>query len=87
MGMGRLENKDTPKAQHKIDLMTSSVSTQHSLSIDMLTDREAMLEDVRARVFLMKRDLSKLMLGLHPSGKAESGERKSGEQKETALEK
>jgi hypothetical protein len=61
---GRIEAGDTPKAQHKIELLTSGVSDQRPLSIDLLNDRAAMLADLRARVALMKRDLSKLVRAL-----------------------
>lgn len=62
--LGLIESIETPKGQRKVELLTSSVSQQRSLTIDLLNDRAAMLEDVRAQVSLMKRDLSKLMLGL-----------------------
>ncbi|HZS08108.1 MAG TPA: hypothetical protein VFD58_24960 [Blastocatellia bacterium] len=62
--VGRLESKASPKADQKIDSLTSSASQQRRLTIDLLTDRAAMLADVRARVSLMKRDLSKLMLAI-----------------------
>jgi hypothetical protein len=62
--LGRIESTETAKGNRKIELLTSSVSQQRSLTIDLLTDRAAMLEDVRAQVSLMKRDLSKLMLAL-----------------------
>jgi hypothetical protein len=62
--LGRIESIETPKGQSKIDSLTSSISQQRSLTIDLLNDREAMLADVRAQVSLIKRDLSKLMLGL-----------------------
>jgi len=61
---GRIEAGDTRKAQQKIELLTSGVSDQRPLSIDLLNDRAAMLADLRARVALMKRDLSKLLLAL-----------------------
>jgi len=61
---GRIEAGDNHKAQHKIELLTSGVSDQRPLAIDLLNDRAAMLADVRARVGLMKRDLSKLLLAL-----------------------
>ena len=48
----------------EIELLTSSISQQRSLTIDVLDDRGAMLADVRAQVSLIKRDLSKLMLAL-----------------------
>jgi len=62
--IGRIEAGDTRKAQQKVELLTSGVSDQRPLAIDLLNDRAAMLADVRARVALMKRDLSKLVLAL-----------------------
>ena len=62
--LGRIDPIETPKGQRKIELLTSSISQQRSLTIDLLNDRGAMLEDVRAQVSLIKRDLSKLMLAL-----------------------
>lgn len=61
---GRIDSLETPKGQRKVELLTSSISQQRSLTIDVLNDRGAMLADVRAQVSLMKRDLSKLMLAL-----------------------
>lgn len=61
---GRIDPEDSKKGKEKIDFLTSGISNQRRLSIDILTDRAAMLSDVRARVSLMKRDLSKLMLGI-----------------------
>ena len=71
--LGRIESIETPKGQRKIELLTSSISQQRSLTIDVLNDRGAMLADVRAQVSLIKRDLSKLMLALRSH---ESGEKK-----------
>src|SRR5262249_53090473 len=64
LDVGRIDQLDNAKSQQKIDLLTSSISQKRGLSIDALNDRAAMLNDVRARVSLMKRDLSKLMLAL-----------------------
>lgn len=61
---GRIDTGNAPKVQEKIELLTSGVSQQKRLTIDLLNDRAAMLSDVRAKVSLMKRDLSKLMLAL-----------------------
>ncbi len=61
---GRLEAKSTPKGERRTVLLTSSASEQQKLTIDLLTDRAAMLGDVRAQVSLLKRDLSKLMLAI-----------------------
>jgi hypothetical protein len=59
--LGRIDSPNTTKGRHKIELLTSNITEQHSLTIDLLADRAAMLADVRARISLMKRDLSKLM--------------------------
>jgi hypothetical protein len=59
--LGRIERPDSEKGRSKVELLTSPISTQRELTIGLLTDREAMLSDVRTRVALMKRDLSKLM--------------------------
>ena len=64
--LGHIDSSGTPKAQRKIELLTSSISQQNQLTIDLLNDRAAMLNDVRAVVSLMKRDLSKLVLALRP---------------------
>lgn len=64
--LGHVDLASTPKAQRKIELLTSSISQQNQLTIDLLNDRAAMLSDVRAVVSLMKRDLSKLVLALRP---------------------
>jgi hypothetical protein len=61
---GRIDDINSQKGQHKIDLLTSGVSQKKRLSIDTLMDRAAMLADLRARISLMKRDLSKLTLEL-----------------------
>ncbi|PYV45403.1 MAG: hypothetical protein DMG06_02580 [Acidobacteria bacterium] len=63
--LGRMDPIDTPKGRQKVEFLTSSVSAQRTLTIDLLADRAAMLSDVRATVSLMKRDLSKLMLALN----------------------
>jgi len=64
--LGHIDSSGTPKALRKIELLTSSISQQNQLTIDLLNDRAAMLADVRAVVSLMKRDLSKLVLALRP---------------------
>lgn len=70
--LGRIESSETERGRRKIELLTSSISQQRSLTIDLLDDRGAMLADLRAQVSLIKRDLSKLMLALRtrePEGK------------------
>jgi hypothetical protein len=59
--LGRIDRPDTEKGRSKVELLTSPISAQRALTIDVLADRAAMLSDVRAHVALMKRDLSKLM--------------------------
>ena len=61
---GRIDETNSTKATKKLELLTSGVSQQRKLSLDLLSDRAAMLNDVRAKISLMKRDLSKLMLAL-----------------------
>lgn len=58
--MGRIASP-SEKSDRKIDLLTSSVSAQHPLSIDVLLDRTMMLLDLRAQVSIIKRDLARLM--------------------------
>jgi hypothetical protein len=48
----------------KIDRLTSQPSEALKLSIDDLEDRAAMLEDVRARISFLKRDLAALLASL-----------------------
>jgi hypothetical protein len=64
--LGRIESIETEKGRRKIEFLTSSISQQRPLTIDLLDDRGAMLADLRAQVSLIKRDLSKLMLALRP---------------------
>ena len=49
-----------PASQAKIDRMTSGINNHVRLSIGDLSDRNAMLSDVRSRVSLMNRDLRDL---------------------------
>jgi hypothetical protein len=61
------------QSQKKIDLLTSRIGKQKHPSIDLLTDRSAMLLDLRARVLLMKRDLRDLIKSVsaaHPAAAA-----------------
>ena len=61
---GHLEAKDSPKADKKIVLMTTGSSSKQKLSLDDLSDRAAMLSDLRVWILIMKRDMSKLMLSM-----------------------
>jgi hypothetical protein len=58
---GRIGPPRSPGSQDKINQLTSSMGNRAKLSIDVLTDRSAMLADVRGRVLLMKRDLADLL--------------------------
>lgn len=49
------------KLGDKIDQLASRMADQKKLSIDVLTDRSAMLLDLRSRLSLMSRDLRDLM--------------------------
>jgi len=60
---GRID-ADAAKAKKKIDLFTDNSDSPRKMTIDLLNDRAAMLADVRLRVSLMKRDLSKLLLAV-----------------------
>ncbi len=62
--VGRIDLNSKPKSEEKIDLLTTGTSKKRPLTIDVLMDRTAMLDDVRAQLSLMKRDLSKLMLAI-----------------------
>lgn len=58
---GRIGTTSSSKDQAKLVALTSSESKQVKVSIDDLTDRIAMLNDVSGKVSLMKRDLATLM--------------------------
>ncbi len=60
----RLDSPDTPSGRLKIEHVTS-MSNQHlALTIDDLEDRIAMLQDVRAKLSYLKRDLAALLASL-----------------------
>jgi len=58
---GRLSETNPPERSQEIAALTSSGDPKVKVSIDDLTNRVAMLGDVRARVSLMKRDLATLI--------------------------
>ena len=62
--MGRLDDLNTPKGQKKIDRLTEFSAGGSQQSIDDLYDRRAMLEDLRAKVALIKRDLAAVLMTL-----------------------
>ncbi len=61
---GRIEQDASPKGERRIEFLSSNISHVRRLSIDELSDRVAMLLDVRATLSLMKRDLREILLGL-----------------------
>lgn len=58
---GRLDWSSAKTEQQTTAIATSSQNPEVKVSIDDLTNRMAMLDDVEGRVYLMKRDLSMLM--------------------------
>jgi hypothetical protein len=59
---------DSLASKDKIDRLTSQPSERRELSIDDFEDRAAMLQDVRARISFLKRDLGALLSSLPPIG-------------------
>jgi hypothetical protein len=57
---------DSLSSQDKIDRLTSQPSEDLKLTIDDFEDRSAMLQDVRARISYLKRDLGALLTSLPP---------------------
>jgi hypothetical protein len=57
----RIDLPSTSAGKNKIDRVTSQPSDKLPLTIDDLEDRSAMLEDVRAKISFLKRDLSVLL--------------------------
>lgn len=64
---GRLTLSDSAQRRRKIEALISSGDPNLRVSIGDLTDRLAMLGDVRSRVALIKRDLADLVLFVHGS--------------------
>ena len=60
----RLDTSSRLAQQQKIERMTSQPSQRLRLSIDDLEDRAAMLEDLRAKLSFLKRDLATLLASL-----------------------
>jgi hypothetical protein len=58
---GRLSATDPAMRKQQIAALTASGDPTAKLTIDQLSDRIAMLGDVRGRVSLMKRDLATIM--------------------------
>lgn len=64
MQSGMLGAPNTPASQAKIQLLTSRIGEQRKIPLDVLSNRGAMLLDLRARVSLMTRDLRDLMIAV-----------------------
>jgi hypothetical protein len=62
----RVKRIDSLESKDKIDHLTSQPSELLKLSIDDFEDRAAMLQDVRARISFIKRDLGALLASLPP---------------------
>jgi hypothetical protein len=62
--VGRIDPPQSPKGREKIERVTSRPSDDYKLTIDDLEDRQAMLQDLRAKLSLMKRDLGALLQAL-----------------------
>jgi len=58
---GRVALSDSPAARVKIQFLTADASKTRALTLDLISDRRAMLSDVGARVALLKRDLARLV--------------------------
>ena len=58
---GRFSSLDSPEGKAKIALLTDTNAANKKLSIDLLSERSAMLADVRDEISLMKRDLYNLL--------------------------
>jgi hypothetical protein len=61
---GRINQDASPKGERRIEAVSSNISQLRKLSINEMSDRVAMLLDVRATVSLMKRGLSEIVRGL-----------------------
>lgn len=61
---GRIQPDGSPKGERKVESLSSNISHMRKLSINELNDRVAMLQDVRARVSLMKSGLGEIMRAL-----------------------
>ena len=64
IALKRTDPPSTSTGKNKIDRVTSQPSDKLPLTIDDLEDRSAMLEDVRAKISFLKRDLAALLLSM-----------------------
>lgn len=67
LGAGRFPPLDSPQSKPKIALLAGTDTANKKLDIDLLSERAAMLADVRDEVSLMKRDLGDLLRQLRAS--------------------
>jgi hypothetical protein len=58
---GRFPSLDSPESKQKIGLLTSTDASDKNLSMNLLSERAAMLADVRDEVSLMKRVLAEIL--------------------------
>jgi hypothetical protein len=65
---GRLNDSGSNRTARQITKLTAGPHTKAKLSINDITDRIAMLNDVAARVALMKRDLAAVMRSIPSTG-------------------
>jgi hypothetical protein len=64
ISLKRIDPPETSAGQDKINRVTSQPSEKLKLTIDDLEDRVAMLQDVRAKLSFLKRDLAELLSSL-----------------------
>jgi len=69
---------DSLQSKDKIDRVTSEPGQMLQLSIDDFEDRAAMLQDVRARISFLKRDLGELMASLPDAPQSSGSDLKPG---------
>jgi hypothetical protein len=61
LGAGRFDPLDSPQGKAKMAQLTDTNAANKKLSIDLLSERSAILADVRDEMSLMKRDLRDLL--------------------------
>jgi hypothetical protein len=61
LGAGRFPPLDSPQSKPKIALLTSTDAADKKLNMDLLSERSAMLADVRDEVAIMKSVLGEIL--------------------------
>jgi hypothetical protein len=61
LGAGRFGPLDSPQGKTRVALLIDTNAANKKLSIDLLSERSAMLADVRDEISLMKRELHDLL--------------------------